>query len=287
MKLRSLLFIPSGNRRFIEKVKSLESPRRPDSVILDLEDAIPEERKDEARAALPESVRALSSSFQVMVRVNEFGSEYFAKDLRQAVMPGVSTVLIPKVRSAEVVKKASGAMGRIERSRGLRSPVGIHAMIENASGVSALKEICASDRRLTMIGIGAGDYALDMGLPWTKSGLESQLPRMIIPVEARAAGLVAIDGVYMDLDDLESFRKDCDVSRRLGYTGRMVIHPDQVEISNLAYQHPEEERRWAERVVAAYADASSKGVGAIKVDGMLVDTLHYKLAKRIIEESAD
>jgi len=258
---------------------------KPDAIILDLEDSIQKKKKDEARIALSDSVKKLSV-FPIIVRVNNAKSIHFKKDLEQAVINRVTAIQVPKVDSAELVRSVSTKITVLEKARGVtKNSISLIPMIESASAVISVSQIARSSARVVALAFGSGDYALDLGLPWTKEGLEYEAPRMIIPIVAKASELFAIDGVFMDLDDTNSFMKDSTRSRRLGYQGRMVVHPDQVKIANLAYLPSREEVRWAIKVDRAYRNAISRDIGAIKVDGLLVDELHYKLAKRILSST--
>ncbi|MDG6928755.1 MAG: CoA ester lyase [Nitrososphaerota archaeon] len=284
--IRSYLFVPSGNRRFVSKVSEMPPGERPGAVVVDLEDAVPEAEKGRARGELQESVKALAGLLPVMVRVNPYGSPHFDADVRQAVMEGVCAVFLPKARDGGDAKRAADSIAREESAKGLREgSVSLVPLVESAAGCSNLKEICSSTLRLSAVGLGPGDYAMDMGLLWSKEGMEYGLPRSLIPMEARAVGLPAIDGVYMDVSDAPSFEGDCRLGRRLGYSGRMVVHPAQVGAANRLYRADEREREWAERVKAAYEEAAGRGRGAVKVDGQLVDLLHYKLARRILSSA--
>ncbi len=258
---------------------------KPDAIILDLEDSIPQKKKDEARLALSNSVKKLSA-FPIIVRVNNAKSMHFRQDIEQAVINRVTAIQVPKIEAEEQVSAISAKISTIEQAKGVtKNSISLVPMIESAAAVLSVNQIGRASGRVVALAFGSGDYALDLGLPWTKEGFEYEAPRMIIPIVAKARGLSAIDGVFMDLDDMNSFMKDSILSRRLGYQGRMVVHPDQVKIANQAYLPSKKEIRWATKVVRAYRDAISRDIGAIKVEGLLVDELHYKLAQRILSQT--
>jgi len=257
---------------------------KPDAIILDLEDSIPQKKKDEARLALSHSVKKLST-FPIIVRVNNWKSRHFRKDVEQAVINRVTAIQVPKIDTEKQVRAISARISEIEQAKGVtKNSISLIPMIESASAILSASQIGRSSSRIVALAFGSGDYALDLGLPWTKEGIEYQAPRMIMPIVAKARGLFAIDGVFMDLDDMTSFMKDSILSRRLGYQGRMVVHPNQVKIANQAYLPSKKEVSWATKVVGAYKDAISRDIGAIKVEGLLVDELHYKLARRILSQ---
>ena len=279
-KLRSLIFIPCGNMKFIDKINNMDY--KPDAVILDLEDSVSDNSKNYARNALSESVSKLSS-FHVMVRVNSFQSPNFKLDIKHAMIDNVDAILIPKVNSSEIITKVSNIVIKLERERGLNDKSTLLIpMIESAQGIVSLNEISKSSDRVFALAFGSGDYALDMGLRWTKETVGHMFPRMLIPVIAKANGLHSIDSVFMDLDNIDTFRSDSEISKSLGYNGRMVVHPNQIRVTNETYVNSQDDIVWAKKILHAYE--SLDNVGAIKVDGYLVDKVHYKLAKKIMSE---
>ena len=279
-KLRSLIFIPCGNMKFIDKINNMDY--KPDAVILDLEDSVSDNSKNYARNALSESVSKLSS-FHVMVRVNSFQSPNFKLDIKHVMIDNVDAILIPKVNSSEIITKVSNIVIKLEKERGLNDKSTLLIpMIESAQGIVSLNEISKSSDRVFALAFGSGDYALDMGLRWTKEAVGHMFPRMLIPVIAKANGLHSIDSVFMDLDNIDTFRSDSEISKSLGYNGRMVVHPNQIRVTNETYVNSQDDIVWAKKILHAYE--SLDNVGAIKVDGYLVDKVHYKLAKKIMSE---
>ncbi|MFQ6010585.1 MAG: HpcH/HpaI aldolase/citrate lyase family protein [Nitrososphaerales archaeon] len=235
-----------------------------------------------ARSSLSGSVEKLSS-FPIIVRVNNAKSPHFEKDVEEAVMCRIAAIQIPKVDGEKEVRSISALISTIEKRSGIpKNSVSLVPLIESAASVLSIERIARSSPRVVGLAFGSGDYALDFGLSWTKEGLEYKAPRMILPIVARAIGLFAIDGVFMDLDDLTAFMEDSVLSRRIGYQGRMVVHPTQIKPANQAYLPSKEEVLWANKVVRVYKKAISQDIGAVKVDGLLIDELHYKLAQRIL-----
>ncbi len=271
MLLRSLLYIPANKPRYIQSALSMAE--KPDAIILDLEDGVPNDQKDAARQSIPEEAAALRSSYRVFIRVNSYGSPWFEDDLKAAA--NCDGVLLPKATP-------EGVAAIIARLAALGVALPIIPLVESAAGVVNAHEM-ASMKQVLALGFGAGDLAVDLGLTWSKDGLEYGYARMKIPVDAAAAGVIALDGVYMDLDDLEGFERDSSISRRLGFKGRQVVHPNQVPIANKVYAPTESEVDWARKVVQEYEKAASTGIGAIRVDNELVDYMHYKMAKRILD----
>ncbi|KUO91189.1 MAG: hypothetical protein AT710_07280 [Thermocladium sp. ECH_B] len=271
MLLRSMLYIPANKPKYIQSALSLQN--KPDAVILDLEDGVPHDQKDSARQLIPEEAKALRSAYPTFIRINSYGSRWFDDDLK--VVTHCDGVLLPKATP-------EGVAAIISRLTAMATPIPIIPLIESAVGVVTAHEM-ASMKHVTAIGFGAGDLAIDLGLTWSKDGLEYSYARMKMPVDAAAAGIVAIDGVYMDLDDLEGFERDSSISRRLGFKGRQVVHPNQVPIANKVYAPTESEVNWARKVVQEYEKAALTGIGAIRVDNELVDYMHYRMAKRILD----
>ncbi len=286
LDLRSMLFIPAHMDRFVEKVLEMTGDKAPSAVILDLEDGVPEHLKSAARGALARQVLKLSKRYPVFVRINSLDSRHWLRDLEASAIEGVAGLVIPKVRSSGEVVTVDRVLGFFEDERGLEGGgLAIMPIIEATNAVLAAHEIALSSRRIIALGFGSGDYALDMGRFWWKDGVEYGIARSLVAMMAKAAGVLPIDGVYMDLEDLEGLKRDTMLSRRLGYEGRMVVHPSQIPVVNKYYLASDVEVELSRRIVEEYERAAREGRGAIRVDGLLVDYLHYKMAKRILEKA--
>lgn len=265
---RSQLYVPGNNEKMITKASTLDA----DSVILDLEDAVPGPQKAEARKLVCRLVEELQwGRREVCVRVNPVGSKDFRADL--SALKGsrrVQVILIPK---AEL---RPPSLGRA-RAKALMP------IIETARGFLNVEEI-AGWRGVAALTYGAADYAASVGGSLPRY-LGSETVKTMVVAAASAHGVEAIDNVFFDLNDPEGFRRQARVARSLGFTGKQVIHPSQIPLANEIFSPSKEETEWATRVVDEYRRAAASKVGAVAVDGKLVDAVHYRLALGIMERA--
>lgn len=264
---RSQLFVPGNNERMIRKA-ALEL--NPDSVIIDLEDAVPVNAKEDARRLIRELLPQLDwGNKELCVRVNAPDTPWFYGDVD-------TVVRIDNVRCI-VVPKAEFSLDFIYRATGRE----IEPIIETARGLLNLEDIVRSEG-VTAVSYGVADFALSVG--GSLQAYESnQVIKTMVVAAARAYGVDPIDRVYFDIKDLDGFRRDCVEAKSLGFVGKQVIHPSQIPIANEVFSPSKEEVEWARRVVEAYERAVKEGRGAINLDGKLVDYVHYRLARRILE----
>lgn len=270
-RLRSVLFMPASNPRAIDKARSLAC----DAVVLDLEDAVAPEAKAAARAAAVATVRAGGFGVRpVVVRINGLGTAWIDDDLAALADAGCDAVLVPKVDGADEL--------RWVRARLLVTP--LWAMVESCRGVLALGELAAAAGALGLAALVAGtnDLAKDMRcLP--DEGRTPLVPLLAqIVVAARAAGIVALDGVCNALGDAARMTAESTQGSMLGFDGKTLIHPGQIDIANTAFGPTSAEVAWAEAVVAAFAAPENADKGAIRLDGAMVERLHLTQAERVL-----
>jgi citrate lyase subunit beta/citryl-CoA lyase len=271
--LRSLLFVPANVERFVRKAPETGA----DAVVLDLEDSVPENAKTDARAKLgwaAEEIRSRSGQL-LAVRVNSIGTPHFREDLRAAAEAGIEVVVLPKCDGPEDVF----------RMREVASEVGatfrVIALIESPRGVLAAQNI-ASEEGVIGLAFGKFDFALSMGaLP--SSNLNVLVPRSLVAIAAKARGLVAVDTPYAVLNDLEGLRAEALEAKALGYDGKFAVHPSQVPVINEVFSPSEEDVRWAEMVVEVLDQARKTGRASAELQGTMVDEVHYRIAKRVLE----
>ena len=273
MMLRSLLFVPANVERFVRKAPETGA----DAVVLDLEDSVPESAKTDARAKLgwaAEEIRSRSGQL-LAVRVNSLRTQQFREDLRAAAEAGIEMVVLPKCDGPE----------DIFRMREVVSEVGatfrVIALIESPRGVLAAQAI-ASEEGVIGLAFGKFDFALSMGaLP--SSNLNVLVPRSLVAIAAKAHGLVAVDTPYAALNDLEGLRAEALEAKALGYDSKFAVHPSQVPVINEVFSPSEEDVRWAERVVEVLDQARKTGRASAELQGTMVDEVHYRIAKRVLE----
>jgi citrate lyase subunit beta / citryl-CoA lyase len=276
---RSALYMPASNARAVEKARALPC----DVVILDLEDAVAPEAKPEARAAAAAAVKAGGfGRREVVIRVNGLSTPWGADDLAAAAEAGPDAVLVPKVNSPADVEAYDRALV------GAPAATRLWAMIETCPAMFDLLGIAAASARtrLAAFTMGINDLAKEMKARQTP-GREAFAPFLSMAVAAaRAHGLVALDGVHNEIDDLALLEASCRQGAAFGFDGRSVIHPTHLDICNRVYAPPHEEVAWAAAVVAAFEDPANEGRGALRVEGRLAERLHLSEARRLLDLAA-
>ncbi len=281
---RSLVFVPGNNPRFLEKAKSLPA----DIVCFDLEDSVPDKEKKKARVLIKNILKqrskySLEGPDGVFVRTNSPESGLVEADLKEIVQKGINGIVIPKVNSAKELKKIEKTISSLEKKRKIKG-IRLIPSIESALGVVNCYEIVSSSKRIEAVVFGIFDLLNDMGIEYTKGNPRgAKYSRYKVPVAATAAGVAAIDGIWQDLKDKNGFTKDCQVGKSLGYVGKSVIHPDQIQTVHKIFHPSKPEIVWAKKVCSVYKKSTKKGKGATVVDGKMIDEVHYKRAKELLE----
>lgn len=279
--LRSLLFVPSNNKKFIDKAKVLNA----DIICLDLEDSVPLDDKASARQMVVEALNARSEfRAEVYVRVNSYASGMLQEDLKAVMQKGVNGIVVPKVSDATEVSAISKLMDELEHQHRIdKGSIEMMPSIESAKGVVNAYHIASESPRTSALVFGVFDFLFDMGLDYTENGMEYAYARAKVPVDARAAGVYAIDSIWQKIDDSEGLIRDATEGMRLGYKGKSIIHPFQIEPVHKIFVPNKEEVEWAKKVVNALGEAMSKGKGAVRLEGKMIDAVHYKRAKALLE----
>jgi citrate lyase subunit beta/citryl-CoA lyase len=219
----------------------------------------------------------------VFVRTNSPESGLVSADLKEIVQKGIDGIVIPKVNSAKELKKIEKIISSLEKKRKIKG-ISLMPSIESALGVVNCYEIASSSKRIDALVFGIFDLLNDMGIEYTKGNPRgAKYSRYTVPVAATAAGVVAIDGIWQDLKDKNGFVKDCQVGKSLGYAGKSVIHPDQIKTVHKIFHPSKLEIAWAKKVCSVYKKSTKKGKGATVVDGKMIDEVHYKRAKALLE----
>lgn len=282
--LRSVLFVPGNKTRFVEKARSAPA----DAVILDLEDAVAPEEKAAARTMVRQALEGGSFRPRVIVRVNAWDTGLVEADLAEALAPPAWAVCLPKVESAAEIDRLARWLGSWEADRGWpEGSIAVLAMIETARGVLNAYSIAQANPRLRALCLGGEDLARDLGAVRTAQGLELAYARAHLVVAARAAGCLAIDTVYTDLNDEPGLVAEAIQARQLGYSGKLLIHPCQIEPVHGAFSPGPEEVAWARRVVEAFEAAVTRGEGVIALDGKMIDRPVVARAQEILALAGD
>jgi citrate lyase subunit beta/citryl-CoA lyase len=272
---RSVLYLPGSNARALEKARTLPA----DGLVLDLEDAVAPSAKEEARERVAAALAAGGFGHRErVVRVNGLATPWGAADLARLARAGADAICLPKVESAEDVRAASAAL----HAAGAPGRLALWCMIETPRGVLAASAIAAADPRVACLVAGTSDLVKDLGARHTR-GRAEVLPSLgLLLLAARAHRLAALDGVHLDLSDAEGLAAACAQGRDLGFDGKTLIHPGQIEVANQAFAPGEAELAQARRVIAAHAEAEAAGQGVVVVDGRLVEALHVEAARRAV-----
>src|SRR5690242_17580834 len=267
---RSVLFMPGSNARALEKARILPA----DALVLDLEDAVAPGMKVEARAQAASAVRAGGYGHrEIVVRVTALGTPWGRDELAAAAAAGADAVLLPKVESAETVSAAIAALGP--------APA-VWCMLETPRGILNAPAIAAASPRLTALVMGTSDLTTDLHARVTRERLPLLTSLQLCVLAARSAGITALDGVHLDLEDDAGFAAACRQAADFGFDGKTLIHPRQVAAANEAFAPAAGEVDWARRVIAAHAEATAAGRGVVVLDGRLVESLHVDDARRVL-----
>ena len=254
-----------------------------DIVCFDLEDSVPDNEKTSARKLIKNALKSRSEySSSIFVRTNSPLSGKIPSDLKEIVQKGIDGIVIPKVNNISELKKIQKILSGLEKSKKLK-PIQIIPSIESAEGVVNSYPIASFGKRVTAIVFGIFDLLNDLGVEYTKDAPGGKYSRYKIPVDAAAAGISAIDGIWQDLNDLKGLKKDCNFGKSLGYSGKSVIHPDQISMVHKSFYPNKTEISWAKKVCKVYLESTKKGKGATTVDGKMIDEVHYKQAKALLD----
>ena len=278
--IRSLIFVPGNRPNMLERARSFDA----DIIMVDLEDSVPPAEKANARDLAVEWGPVLRREGQrVMVRVNSLDTGLTRSELEAVVSPDLYGVSLGKVDSVWHVQDTARMLSGLETAAGL--PVGsikIIPWIESAKAVWAAREIGRASPRVVGIAFGAEDFTNDMGIERTDTGEEVHVPRAMVPVAARAAGVASLDSPFVRFQDPEALRADAARARQMGYTGKFAIHPAQLDIINETFSPSEEEVAYARRVMAAWEQAEAGGRGSLALDGRMVDVPVVKRAQNLL-----
>ena len=279
--LRSLLAVPAVVPRFIEKAHE----RGADLVCLDLEDSVPPAEKPAAREVLREALPKLPrTGHPLYVRVNALETGLLEEDLAAVVGPGLDGISLPKTHTSDIVRQVDAYLTVLEKERGL--PVGktkIIPWIETALGLVNAYQICSASPRVLGASFGAEDFATDMGVQRTKASKEIEYARFVVVTACRAARVLPIDTPEPDFTDLAHLEQDSRFARSLGYRGKFCIHPSQVEVCNRVFGPTPEEVEHARRVAAVYEEGERQGLGAVTLEGVMIDRPIYLRALHLLE----
>ena len=275
--------MPGDDRRKIEKSTTLGV----DCICMDMEDGTAINKKAEARAVISQAMKELDfGESERCIRINSIGSGFDKDDLASALAARPDTIVVPKIETAEQVKWVSEEIESYELSNGLKLG-GIRLLIglETAKGILNLKEIAEADKRLEAIIFGAEDYAASVGATRTKEATEVLYARSAVVAACAANDLQAIDMVYIDFKDSEGLRIEAEGGAGLGFSGKQVIHPNQVPVAQEAFTPSDEAIAYAKRVVESFESSQREGRGAYALDGRMIDMPLLKNAQKVLDRA--
>ncbi|MCW2780855.1 MAG: CoA ester lyase [Marmoricola sp.] len=271
---RSVLYMPSSNERALEKAKAIPC----DGLILDLEDAVAPDAKPAARESAAAAVRSGEyGARELTIRINGMDTEWHKEDIRVACVAGPDAIVVPKVSSADAVLELVESMvgaGAPERTK-------LWAMVETPYAMLHAEEIAAASDRLTVLVMGTNDLAKELYAEHVPGRQPLLTGLSLALLAARATGKVILDGVYNDVKDNDGFLAECQQGRELGFDGKTLIHPSQVEGANAAFAPSEQAVSDAEGILQAWEDG--KGSGVVTYNGRMIENLHVESAQRTLQ----
>ena len=284
------MFVPGNNPAMMQDAFIYG----PDSIMLDLEDSVTMAEKDAARLLVHHALKTIDyGNTEMVVRVNPLSTPYGRKDVEAVVKAGVHVIRMPKTETADEIVELEREIEKVECEIGCLGRTKIMAAIESTLGVVNAFAIATASKRMMGIALGAEDYCANLKTQRSPEGNELLLARQTIVVAARAAGIDALDTVYSNLNDMETFRKEVELIKGLGFDGKSIINPRQIEIVNEVFAPKPKEIEKARTIIAAIREAEQRGTGVVAVNGKMVDrpvviraerTINLAIASGILKE---
>ena len=268
-----MMFVPGNNPGMMADAHIYG----PDSIMLDLEDSVTMAEKDAARLLVYNALKTIDyGDTEMVVRINPLNTPYGKKDVEAVVKAGVDVIRMPKTETADEVREVEAEILKWETELGCVGRTKIMAAIESALGIVNAYPIATASKRMMGIALGAEDYCANLKTQRTQGdnpnfGIELLQARQMIVVAARAAGIDALDTVYSNLNDMDTFRREVELIKALGFDGKSIINPRQIEIINEVFAPKQKDIEKALKILAAIKEAEAKGSGVIAVNGKMVD----------------
>ena len=285
MKLRrSMLFVPANNPGIIRDSYLY----RPDSIMFDLEDSIAITEKDSARYLLFNMIKKMKplykeSGIELVVRINGLDTEFGVEDLEASIRAGIEVIRIPKTDTVENVYEVEKHIERIEKESGIEvGRTKIIVAIEGPLGALNALEIAKCSPRLIGMAIGGEDYVTNLKTTRSEDGVEMLMGRAMIVMAARTAGIAALDSVYSDVNNDEGFLKEASMIKQMGFDGKSLIHPRQIELIHNLYTPDEKSIKKSLRIIKSTEEALAEGRGVFTVDGKMIDKPIIERAQHVL-----
>ncbi|AFS39632.1 MULTISPECIES: citrate (pro-3S)-lyase subunit beta [Leuconostoc gelidum group] len=277
---RTMMFVPGNNPAMVKDAGIFGA----DSIMFDLEDAVSLSEKDAARYLVYEALKTVDyGRSELVVRINGLDTPFYRNDIKAMVKAGIDVIRLPKVETADMIRDLEGLVAEAEIEFGREiGTTHLMAAIESARGVVNANEIARSSERMIGIALSAEDYTTDMKTHRYPDGQELLYARNVILHAARAAGIAAFDTVFTDLNDEAGFKRETELIHQLGFDGKSLINPRQIDMVNRVYQPLKKEIIVAQNVIAAIENAKQKGSGVISMNGQMVDRPVVLRAERVM-----
>ncbi|MBN1569921.1 MAG: CoA ester lyase [Acidobacteria bacterium] len=277
---RSALYVPGDSKRMLERSATIQS----DMLLLNLEDGVAFSEKDNARRNVAEALRIIDfGGRETVVRVNSLNDDIGLRDIADIVPLRPDGICLPKVETPSEIRAAEAAIRTAEHANGLpEGCIKLHAMIESAAGVLHSADIAAASPRMASLIFGSADYAGDLRCMPGEDRIELLLALQWIVTSARAAGIDPIDAPCFDYRNRDLLSREAMQARRIGFTGKSALHPDQLTAINEIFDVTLEEVAWAEKIIAELDNAENRGKALSTMDGKLIDNPHRTIAERIL-----
>jgi len=280
---RALLYMPGDDRRKIEKSTTLGV----DCICMDMEDGTAVSKKAEARAVITKAIKELDfGTSERCIRINSIGSGFEKDDLASALATQPDAIVVPKIETAEQVRWVSEQIESYELSNKLDiGSIRLLIGLETAKGILNLREIAEADKRLEALIFGAEDYAASIGATRTKEGIEVLYARSAVVAACAANDIQAIDMVYIDFKDTEGLRVEAQAGAGIGFSGKQIIHPNQVQVTQEAFTPSDDAISYAKRVVESFEASQKEGKGAYALDGKMIDMPLLRNAQKVLDRA--
>jgi citrate lyase subunit beta / citryl-CoA lyase len=279
-----MLFVPGNNPAMVKDAHIYGS----DSIIFDLEDSVSPAEKDAARLLVYSALRSIDyGQVELVVRINGLDTPWFEADVEAMVRGGIEVIRLPKTETADDIRHLEALVEKTERAAGI--PVGkvrLMAALESPLAIINAYEIARASPRMIGIALSAEDFVTSMKTNRSPEGVELFEARGRIVIAARAAGVMALDTVFTDINDQEGFMREVRLIKQMGYDGKSVINPNQIPLVHAAFAPTEEEVRKARRVIEAAREAEERGSGVVSLDGKMIDKPIVARAQRVLDLAA-
>ncbi|WHZ00821.1 CoA ester lyase [Neobacillus sp. YX16] len=281
--IRSMLFVPGSKENWFNKIPEYGS----DTIILDLEDSVPNNLKETARKSVAQVISPFASKNQrIYVRINRGPYGFDIEDVEAIIQPELEGIVLPKLNGPEDVDTLSSIVSEIEHKKNIKiGTTKFIATLETARSIYLAYEIGIKDRVVALAGVSPanGDVARSVGYQWTKEGLERIYIRSHVVLAARAAEIIPIGGLWQDVHDLKGLKEAATFNRQLGFAGEMIVHPSNVPVINKVYSPSEQEIDHYKRMIETFETALREGTGAVLFEGEHIDNAHLNTARQMLK----